>query len=192
MGSVLSPWVGPLKHALMRRLGKLFCCFWHSCGQSALVTLVLRSPGGLNAHKGGFMKDPKKGSRSEHTKIANHNCSDFPSQVRKTREGCGCPKFAAGKAFRQSSTLLENNSPVFRQHEMLSLPRFGHFPARKVAAGKSVSPLGTLLEIAVILACGGVSQSQSQKIAPFRRTQLKVHLFCSLCRAQRRVVLAPF
>ena len=49
----------------------------------------------------------------------------------KTREGCGCPKFPAGKVFRQISTLLENSSPIFRQREMLSLPRFGHFPARK-------------------------------------------------------------
>ena len=31
----------------------------------------------------------------------------------KTREGCGCPKFLAGKVFRQISTLLENSSPIF-------------------------------------------------------------------------------
>ena len=37
---------------------------------------------------------------------------------------------------RQISTLLENHSPISRQREMLSLPRFGHFPARKTAAGK--------------------------------------------------------
>ena len=43
-------------------------------------------------------------------------------------------------------TLLENYSPIFRQHEMLSLPRFGHVPARKMAAGKSVPPSGTLLD----------------------------------------------
>ena len=49
-------------------------------------------------------------------------------EYQKTREGCGCPKFAAGKVFRQISTLLENDSPIFRQREMLSLPRFGHFP----------------------------------------------------------------
>ena len=53
----------------------------------------------------------------------------------ETREGCGCPKFPAGKVFWQISTLLENDSPIFRQREMLSLPRFGHFPARKTAAG---------------------------------------------------------
>ena len=42
----------------------------------------------------------------------------------KTREGRGCPKFLVGKVFRQISTLLENSSPIFRQHQMLSLPRF--------------------------------------------------------------------
>ena len=42
---------------------------------------------------------------------------------------------AAGKFF-----------PIFRQHEMLSLPRFGHFPATKTAAGKSAAPSGTLLD----------------------------------------------
>ena len=35
------------------------------------------------------------------------------------------------RVFRQISTLLENDSPIFRQCEMLFLPRFGHFPARK-------------------------------------------------------------
>ena len=52
------------------------------------------------------------------------------SESSPTREGCGCPKFPAGKVFLQISTLLENDSPIFRRHEMLSLPRFGHFPAR--------------------------------------------------------------
>ena len=52
----------------------------------------------------------------------------------KTREGRGCPKFLAGKVFGQISMLVENSSPIFRQHEMLSLPRFGHFPARTTAA----------------------------------------------------------
>ena len=55
----------------------------------------------------------------------------YPNNYQKAREGCGCPKFLAGKVFRQVSTLLEISSPIFRQHEMLSLPRFGHFPARK-------------------------------------------------------------
>ena len=64
----------------------------------------------------------------------------------KTREGCGCPKFLAGKVFRQISTLLEDNSPIFWQREMLSLPRFGHFPARRTAAGKLAAPAGTLLD----------------------------------------------
>ena len=69
-----------------------------------------------------------------------------PLFFQKTREGCGCPKFLAGKVFRQISTLLENSSPIFRQHEMLSLPRSGHFPARKTAAGKLAAPAGTLLD----------------------------------------------
>ena len=50
----------------------------------------------------------------------------------KTREGRGCPKFVAGKVFRQISTLLENCSLIFRQLELLFLPRFGHSPARKI------------------------------------------------------------
>ena len=64
----------------------------------------------------------------------------------KTREGCGCPKFVAGRVFRQISTLLEKYSLIFRQLEMLSLPRFGHSPARKMAAGKSGPPSGMLLD----------------------------------------------
>ena len=55
-------------------------------------------------------------------------------------------KFLAGRVFGQISTLLENSSPIFRQHEMLSLPRFRHFPARKSAAGKLAAPPGTLLD----------------------------------------------
>ena len=39
----------------------------------------------------------------------------------------------------------KNDSPIFRQREMLSLPRFGHFPARKTAAGKLAARAGTLL-----------------------------------------------
>ena len=50
------------------------------------------------------------------------------------------------KVFRQISTLLENYSLIFRQQEMLSLPGFGHFPARNMAAGKSAPPSGTLLD----------------------------------------------
>ena len=43
----------------------------------------------------------------------------------KTREDCGCPKFLARKVFLQLSLLLQNSSLIFRQHEMLFLPRFG-------------------------------------------------------------------
>ena len=52
----------------------------------------------------------------------------------------------AGKVFWQISTLLENSSPIVRQHETQALPRFGHFPARKMAAGKSASRSETLLD----------------------------------------------
>ena len=45
-----------------------------------------------------------------------------------------------------SCDLLENYSLIFRQREMLSLPRFGHLPARKMAAGKSAPPSRTLLD----------------------------------------------
>ena len=65
---------------------------------------------------------------------------------RIARQGRGCPKFLAGNVFGQISTLLENSSPICRQHEMLSLPSFGHFPARKMAAGKSAPPSGMLLD----------------------------------------------
>ena len=64
----------------------------------------------------------------------------------KTWEGCGSPKFPAGKVFEQMSTLLENSSPIFREHKMLCLPRFGHFPARKMTARKLAPPSGTLLD----------------------------------------------
>ena len=71
---------------------------------------------------------------------------DAMNIIQKTREGCGCPKFEAKKVFWQISSLLENDSPIFRQREMLSLPGFGHFPARSTAAGKLARPAGTLLE----------------------------------------------
>ena len=74
-------------------------------------------------------------------------CDILPMAIdQKTREGCGCPKFLAGKVFRQSSKLLDNYSPIFRQHEILSLPAFGQFPERKMAAGKSAPPSGMLLD----------------------------------------------
>ena len=79
--------------------------------------------------------------------LSNGVCRHLRNHLnQKTREGSGCPKFVAGKALQQISTLLENNSPIFRQREMLSLPRFGNFPARKMAAGKSAPPSGTLLD----------------------------------------------
>ena len=58
----------------------------------------------------------------------------------ETQEGCGCPKFLARTAFGQFSTLLENSSLILQQHEMLSLLRFEHFPARKMAAGNRPCP----------------------------------------------------
>ena len=66
--------------------------------------------------------------------------------LRKLEKAVAVREFLAGKVFRQISTLLENSSPIFRQHEMLSLPRFGHFQARKTAAGKLAAPSGTLLD----------------------------------------------
>ena len=42
-------------------------------------------------------------------------------KFRRTREGCGCPKFLAARFSGECS------SPIFWQHDMLSLP-FGHFP----------------------------------------------------------------
>ena len=65
--------------------------------------------------------------------------------------GLGCNKSENSRRLWLSGwkgfpTLLENSSPIFRQHEMLSLPRFGHFPARKTAAGKSTAPSATPLD----------------------------------------------
>ena len=59
------------------------------------------------------------------------------SIYRKARKGCGCLKFLAGRIFRQTSTLLENSSPIFRQHAI---------PGRKMTAGKLAAPSGTLLD----------------------------------------------
>ena len=45
------------------------------------------------------------------SEAANQGSLKPPQNVnpdQKTREGCGCPKFLAGKVFRQLSTLLEN------------------------------------------------------------------------------------
>ena len=41
------------------------------------------------------------------------------------------------KGFQANFDTAANHSPFLRQHEMQSLPRFGHFPARSMAAGKS-------------------------------------------------------
>ena len=88
----------------------------------------------------------------------------FPPQIsKKTREGCGCPKFPAGKVFQQISMLLENDSPIFRQRKVLSLPRFGQFPARKTAAGKLAAPAGTLLDFSSETATAFLSSSEINK-----------------------------
>ena len=90
-----------------------------------------------------------KVSQFQGVKVSFSQLSQNRSQLesnQKTGEGCGCPKFLAGKVFRQISTLLENYSPIFQQHETLSLPRFGHYPARKMAAGKLAPPSGKLLD----------------------------------------------
>ena len=42
------------------------------------------------------------------TRVALHVSQLISWIFQKTREGCGCPKFPAGKVFRQISTLLEN------------------------------------------------------------------------------------
>ena len=60
---------------------------------------------------------------------------DFWNSNQKTREGCSCPKLFPRRFSRQISTLLESSSLIFRQCVLLSLPRFGHCPVRKMAAG---------------------------------------------------------
>ena len=67
------------------------------------------------------------------------------------------PLAFSGKAVAVPNSLLEKFSGKFRRcwkilhrfsgsMKMLSLPRFGHFPARKTAAGKLGAPAGTLLD----------------------------------------------
>ena len=67
-----------------------------------------------------------------------HSGKGGPNNVRKLEK--------AGRVFRQILTLLEDSSSTFQQHDMLSLTRFGHFRARKMATGKSAPPSGTLLD----------------------------------------------
>ena len=45
----------------------------------------------------------------------------------KTQEGCGCPKFLAGKGFPANFDAAGKFFTDFRQHEMLSLPKSGIF-----------------------------------------------------------------
>ena len=73
-------------------------------------------------------------------------CNDNSFSFSENSRRLWLSKFLAGKVFRQLSTLLENSSLIFQEPEMLSLPRFGHFPVRKTAAGKSAAPGGTLLD----------------------------------------------
>ena len=47
---------------------------------------------------------------------------------------------------QQTSTLLESSSLIFWEHVLLSLPRLGHFPERKMAAGNGPCPLGMLVD----------------------------------------------
>ena len=72
-----------------------------------------------------------------------------PSGISETSRRLSLSEFLAGRVFRQISSLLEKSSPIFRRHERLSLPRFGHCPARNTAAGKSAPPSGTLLDFLV-------------------------------------------
>ena len=77
-------------------------------------------------------------SMHKHTCTHTHTHSENSKRLWLSEIPC-CEGFranfnAAGKLFLD-----------FRQQNMLSLPRFGHFPARKMAAGKSAPPSGTLL-----------------------------------------------
>ena len=65
--------------------------------------------------------------------------------IQKTWAGCGCPKFVAGRVFRQSSTLLEDSSPIFRQHKVAVSAKVWRLSGKETAAGKSAPPSGTLL-----------------------------------------------
>ena len=75
----------------------------------------------------------------------------FRQPRKRLERGCGCSKLLAGRVFwRGISAVLANSSPIFWQHGMLSLPRFGHFPARKAAAGTSAPPSRTLLDFSAV------------------------------------------
>ena len=95
----------------------------------------------------GFKWGVAKGSSvSWVTKFKGDQNSECKLSTRKLEKAVVVRNSLSGKVSREITTLLENDSPIFRQHEMLSLPRFGHFPARKMAAGKSTPPSGTLLD----------------------------------------------
>ena len=49
------------------------------------------------------------------------------TETQKTRKGCGCPKFLAGRFFGQISTLLENCSPIFRRTKCYPCQGLGNF-----------------------------------------------------------------
>ena len=118
--------------------------FFDSASRACLCTWVPSLPPIFQRmDSGAFFQAYSEGASSP--SAAWSETSEKPNN-QKTREGCGCPKFPAGKVFRQISTLLENDSPIFRQREMLSLPRFAQFPARKTAARKLAAPAGTLLD----------------------------------------------
>ena len=75
-------------------------------------------------------KNQKPGASIFTLSPCGNRCRFVESQ--KAREGC-----------RRCWRIIHS---FYWRHEMLSLPRFGHFLVRKMAAGKSAPPSGTLLD----------------------------------------------
>ena len=74
-------------------------------------------------------------------------CGEFyGNSIQKTREGCGCPKFLAGRVFRQISMLLKKFFPDFAAAPNAVPAKVGLPPATKFAAGKPAPPSGMLLD----------------------------------------------
>ena len=81
--------------------------------------------------------------------LQNSLCGQKPSEIfqrTQLKKAVAVRDFLLEGGFRQILTLLESSSLIFQQHKMLFLPRFGHFLARKMAAGQSAPPSGILLD----------------------------------------------
>ena len=126
------------------------CCAWQPC-RSSLVKAFCPLPAGQfrAGHLGGdiiFPDHSNKPAHEESTKKKKTSDERSWDSKKKTREGCGCPKFFAGRFPWLISTLLESSSLIFRQHVLLSLPRFGHLSGKENGCWQWAVPSGMLLD----------------------------------------------